>query len=61
MKGVKKPLLDIFRSSMEETTALEGWKRANVNAIYKKGAKGDPANYRPVTLTSEIGKIMERI
>ena len=37
------------------------WKRENVTAIFKKGAKWDPANYRPVSLTSQIGKIMERM
>ena len=29
------------------------WKMANVCPIFKKGTKGDPANYRPVSLTCE--------
>jgi hypothetical protein len=61
IEGVKKPLLKIFRRSLEETGIPDEWKRANVTAIFKKGAKSDPANYRPVSLTSQIGKIMERI
>ena len=61
IQGVKKPLLNIFRRSMEESLIPEEWKRANVTAIFKKGAKWDPSNYRPVSLTSQIGKIMERI
>ena len=38
------------------------WKEANVTAIFKrKGHKSDPGNYRPVSLTSQIGKIFERL
>ena len=56
-----KPLLNIFRRSLEETVITDEWKIANVTAIFKKGVKWDPANYRPVSLTSQIGKLMERI
>jgi hypothetical protein len=37
------------------------WKVATVTAIYKKGTKSEPGNYRPVSLTSVACKLIEGI
>ena len=36
------------------------WKKANVCPIFKKSDPSDPGNYRPVSLLSYLGKLMER-
>ena len=56
-----QPLADLFNTSMDSGIVPESWKTANVTPIFKKGDKRDPSNYRPVSLTSTIGKIMEKI
>ena len=36
------------------------WKYGNVTPIHKKDDKSAPSNYRPITLLSSLGKVMER-
>ena len=58
---LSKPLAIIFNYSLETGTLPKDWKRAVISAIYKKGSKSSPGNYRPVSLTSVVGKVMESI
>ena len=54
-------LTDIFQDSMDSGTVPYRWKEANVCAVFKKGKKSDPANYRPIFLTCVASKILEHI
>lgn len=56
-----EPLCIIFTSSLREGKVPEEWKEANITAIFKKGDRKEAGNYRPVSLTSVVCKIMETL
>ena len=50
----------IFQKSFNNSDLPDVWKRASVVPVFKgKGNKYDVNNYRPISLTSTIGKEME--
>ncbi|CAM4334724.1 unnamed protein product [Caretta caretta] len=56
-----EPLAIIFENSWRSGEVPDDWKKAYVVPIFKKGKKEDPGNYRPVSLPSVPGKIMEQV
>ena len=56
-----KPLAILFHKSLYEGFLPADWKKACVTAILKKGQNNLPDNYRPVSMTSIICKLMESI
>ena len=55
------PLSILFNKSLELGKIPVEWKNANVVAIFKKGTKSNPGNYRPVSLTCVSCKILESV
>ena len=55
------PLQIIFNKSLLQCKYPTSWTIAHVIAIFKKGDKSLPSNYRPISLISCVGKIMERV
>ncbi|KAK4816427.1 hypothetical protein QYF61_016863 [Mycteria americana] len=55
-----KPLSIIYQQSWLTEEVSDDWRLAIVMPIYKKSQKEDPGNYRPVSPTSVLVKIMER-
>ena len=60
-KEIAMPLSTIFRKSLDSGEVPTNWKEANVTPIFKKGRKDAASNYRPVSLTSQVSKIFEKI
>ena len=51
----------LFNSSLREGIIPQDWKDANIIPLFKKGSRLSPNSYRPVSLTSQVVKIIERI
>ena len=58
---VSKPLSILFNKSLIVGKVPSDWKCANVTPIFKKGDKSSPSNYRPISLTSVVCKLMETV
>ena len=57
-----KPLTMLYNLSLRKGKVLIQWKIANIAPIFKgKGSRDDPLNYRPVSLTSIVCKVLEKI
>eukprot|EP00061_Rhincodon_typus_P003128 g19359.t1 len=54
-------LTDIYASSLATGVVPEDWRIANVVPLFKKGSKDNLGNYRPESLMSVIGKLLEKI
>jgi hypothetical protein len=54
-------LVKIFNVSLKLGKVPSEWKEAIVVPIFKGGGRGKVINYRPISLTSLICKIMERV
>ncbi|MCG7868088.1 MAG: reverse transcriptase family protein [Candidatus Thiodiazotropha taylori] len=57
---LKAPLREIYNKSLHLQQFPDPWKDANVTPVYKKDSPTNPSNYRPISLLSCLGKLMER-
>jgi hypothetical protein len=58
---VAPALTKIFQQSLDSGEVPKEWREASVVPIFKKGDRHQPANYRPVSLTSISCKLLEHI
>ena len=55
------PLQKLFEMSISSGTVPKSWKSATITPIHKDEDKGKAENYRPISITSQIGKTLEKL
>jgi len=60
-KEIASPIALIFCKSLDNSQVPRHWRTANVSPLFKKCGKHQVDNYRPVSLTSQVCKIVEAI
>ena len=58
---IAMPVYILFKNSLQTGTIPKIWKIANITAINTKGDKKFAGNYRPVSLTCIVCKLLEKI
>lgn len=61
VSNLATPLADIFNHSLTIGYVPQDWRDANITPLFKKGSRLSANNYRPVSLTSQVAKLMERL
>ena len=61
VEQISTPLAHVFNMSLQEGIVPLEWKEANIVPLFKKGSRNKSVNYRPVSLTSVICKLLETI
>ena len=61
VKQIRIPLARVFNLSLKEGVVPFEWKEANRIPLFKKASRNTSDNYRPVSLTSVICKLLERL
>ena len=59
--SLAKPLFLLTKESLNSGTLPDLWKKTNVTPVLKKGNKFQPSNYRLISLTSQVVKLVESI
>ena len=59
---ITKPLFQIFSASLESGYLPKEWRNAKIVPIFKKkGDSSEAVNYRPVSLTPTVSKVLETV
>ena len=54
------PIYMIFKQSLKDGSVPDAWKRATITPIFKSEERSKAENYRPISITSQLGKLLEK-
>ena len=59
---ISSSLASLFNKSLQDGSLPEDWVSANISPVFKKAInKHLISNYRPISLTSVVSKVLERL
>ena len=61
VEQISTPLAKVLNLSLDEGIVPSEWKEANITPLFKKRPRNKPENYRPVSLTSVVCKLLETL
>ena len=61
VEQISTPLAKLFNLSLEERIVPSEWKEADITPLFKKGSRNKPENYRPMSLTLVVCKLLETL
>ena len=61
VEQISTPIAHVFNMTLQDGIVPLEWKEANIIPLFKKGSRNKSVNYRPVSLTSVICKLLETI
>ena len=61
VEQISTPHAKVFNLSLEKGIVPAEYKEANITPLFKKGSRNKPENYRPVSLTSVVCKLLETL
>ena len=56
-----EPILKLFNLIFEKGEFPKLWNESYITLLHKKGKQSDPANYRGISLTSNLGKLFNKV
>lgn len=59
--GISTSLAVLFNNSLERGQLPTAWKHSKIRAIHKSGRKDSADNYRPISLLSNVSKVLETL